>query len=49
MSASKLKITPPPKLEGKNLSIDKLQTWFSGLKNCFKHDLTMHIALAGSK
>ena len=38
MSASKLKITPPPKLEGKNLSIDKLQTWFSGLKNCFKHD-----------
>ena len=38
MPASKLKITPPPKLEGKNLSIDKLQTWFSGLKNCFKHD-----------
>ena len=38
MSASKLKITPPPKLEGKNLTIDKLQTWFSGLKNCFKHD-----------
>ena len=38
MSASKLKITPPPKLEGKNLTIDKLQTWYSGLKNCFKHD-----------
>ena len=38
MSSSKLKITPPPKLESKNLSLDKLQTWFSGLKNCFKHD-----------
>ena len=38
MSSSKLKITPPPKLEGKNLTLDKLQTWFSGLKNCFKHD-----------
>ena len=38
MSSSKLKITPPPKLESKNLTLDKLQTWFSGLKNCFKHD-----------
>lgn len=36
--SSKLKITPPPKLESKNLTLDKLQTWFSGLKNCFKHD-----------
>ena len=38
MSSSKLKVTPPPKLESKNLTLDKLQTWFSGLKNCFKHD-----------
>ena len=36
--STKLKITPPPKLEGKKITLDKLQTWFSGMKNCFKHD-----------
>ena len=39
MTGTKLKITPPPKLESKNLTLDKLQTWYSGMKNCFKHDL----------
>ena len=38
MTGSKLKISPPPKLESKNLTLDKLQTWYSGMKNCFKHD-----------
>ena len=38
MTGNKLKITPPPKLESKNLTLDKLQTWYSGMKNCFKHD-----------
>ena len=38
MTGTKLKITPPPKLESKSLKLDKLQTWYSGMKNCFKHD-----------
>ena len=38
MSPSKMKITPPPKLVSKELSLDKLQTWFSSMRNCFKHD-----------
>ena len=38
MTGTKLKITPPPKLESKGVTLDKLQTWYSGMKNCFKHD-----------
>ena len=35
---SKIKITPPPKLDSKDLTLDKLQTWNSSMRNCFKHD-----------
>ena len=36
--SNKIKITPPPKLESSDLTLDKLQTWYSGMRNCFKHD-----------
>ena len=36
--SSKVKITPPPKLKSKDLTLDKLHTWYSGMRNCFKHD-----------
>ena len=36
--SNKIKITPPPKLESNGLTLDKLQTWYIGMHNCFKHD-----------
>ena len=36
--SNKIKIIPPPKLESNGLTLDKLQTWYSGMRNCFKHD-----------
>ena len=46
---SKIKITPPPKLDSKNLTLDKLQTWYSSMRNCFKHDPDHKQFLKGQK
>lgn len=47
--SSKIKITPPPKLESSGLTLDKLQTWYSGMRNCFKHDPDHKQFLKGQK
>ena len=47
--SSKIKITPPPKLDSKSLTLDKLQTWYSGMRNCFKHDPDHKLFLKGQK
>ena len=47
--SNKLKITPPPKLDSNGLTLDKLQTWFSGMRNCLKHDPDHKQFLKGEK